>query len=77
MGRHNKNQSKKLTTSYLIDKYLKNEKKKETTRRLNHQEAQRRYMAKKTKETEAMVESPKVITIHATQKTTYQAVPNV
>jgi hypothetical protein len=38
MGRHNKNQSKKLTTSYLIDKYLKNEKKKETTRRLNHQE---------------------------------------
>jgi hypothetical protein len=34
-------------------------------------------MAKKTKETEAMVESPKVITVHATQKTTYQAVPNV
>jgi hypothetical protein len=56
---------------------LKNEKKKETTRRLNHQEAQRRYSARKAREADSMLESKKIKTIIATQGTTYQAVPNV
>ena len=84
MGRHKQKETADLTSS-LIDKYLKHHstEKKDTTRRLKHLHAQRRYLAKKKREANAaavaaysMLESPEVVTIKATQKTSFQIVPN-
>lgn len=84
MGRHKQKETADLTSS-LIDKYLKHHstEKKDTTRKLKHLHAQRRYLAKKKREANAaaaaaysMLESPEVVTIKATQKTSFQIVPN-
>jgi hypothetical protein len=45
MGRRKRDRSATLTTSYLIDKYMKQVEKKEAAKRLKHREAKRRYMA--------------------------------
>jgi hypothetical protein len=72
-----RNRSKKLTTSDLIEKVMKKEMKMKEERRAaqrrKHRDEMRLFRARK----KLMLESQRIKTINATQKTTYQAVPNV
>jgi hypothetical protein len=72
-----RNRSEKLTTSDLIEKVMNKEMKKKeermAARRRKHRDEMRLFRARK----KMMLESQRIKTIHATQGTTYQAVPNV
>ena len=69
-----KRTNKKLTPSYLIEKHKMTLEIKRDTKRHKHAAYMRFFRLSGKK---SMLESHKIITIHATQKSTFQAVPNV